>query len=147
VGIVHAHSLYASTWSAFGEPIPPIIADLGAFHKDQAIFVPRRPENEGLDQARDTVAAQFVSELGTRSILVWRNHGHWTVGNTVEAAVWRFVAYERAAKIYLAARAAGQPLVDEPSWGQDSQAREAWAYLSFLPYWDQIVAQEPDVLD
>lgn len=146
VGIVHAHSLYASTWSAFGEVIAPIIADLGAFHDDQVIFVPRRGDGDA-SADRDTIAAQFVRELGARNILVWRNHGHWTVGNTVEAAVWRFIAYERAAQIYLAARAAGQPLIDPPSWGQDPQAREAWAYLSFLPYWDQIVAAEPDLLD
>ena len=117
VGIVHAHSLHASTWSAFGEVIEPIIADLGAFYNDQVVFVPRRPESRVLADTRDTVAAQFVDELGERNILLWRNHGHWTVGQTVESAVWRFIAYERAAQIYLTARAAGQPLIDPPSWG------------------------------
>jgi L-ribulose-5-phosphate 4-epimerase len=141
VGIVHAHSLHASTWTAFGETIPPIIADLGAFHDDQVVFVPDR------DAGRDAVAAQFTAELGQRNVLLWRNHAHWTTGTTVEAAVWRFIAYERAARIYLAARAAGTPLVDVPAYNQTPEKREAWAYLSFLPYWDEIVAQEPDLLD
>lgn len=155
VGIVHAHSLHASTWTAFGEVIEPIIADLGAFHDDQVLFTPRRDNapSPAADRPadargnRDTVAAQFAEELGQRNILLWRNHGHWTVGQTVEAAVWRFIAFERAAQIYLAARAAGHPRIDAPVWNQDPQAREAWAYLNFLPYWDQIVAEEPDLLD
>jgi hypothetical protein len=117
VGIVHAHSLHASTWTAFGEVIEPIIADLGAFHDDQVLFTPRRDNapSPAADRPadtpgnRDTVAAQFAEELGQRNILLWRNHGHWTVGQTVEAAVWRFIAFERAAQIYLAAQAAAIP--------------------------------------
>jgi ribulose-5-phosphate 4-epimerase/fuculose-1-phosphate aldolase len=147
VGIVHAHSFHAKTWSAFGRPIEPIVADLAAFHDDQAVFVPDRTAGGGEAEARDAVAAQFVRALGDRSVAIWRNHGHWTVGNTVEAAVWRFIAFEQAAQVQLTALAAGQPIVDTPAAASSPEKREAWAWLSFLPYWDLVVAREPDLLD
>lgn len=36
VGIVHACSFHAKTWSAFGRPVEPIVADMAVFHDDQA---------------------------------------------------------------------------------------------------------------
>lgn len=145
VGIVHAHSFHAKTWSAFRQPVEPIIADLAAFHEDQVVFVPDR----SLDAAtgRDAVAQQFVQSLGDRNILLWANHGHWTVGNSVESAAWRFIAYESAARVQLTARAAGAPIIDPPSQLPSPDQREGWAWLSFLPYWDEIVRAQPDLLD
>jgi ribulose-5-phosphate 4-epimerase/fuculose-1-phosphate aldolase len=147
VGIVHAHSFHAKTWSAFGEPIEPIIADLATFHDDQVVFVPDRPPGQSEPEARDEVARQFVNALGDRNVLLWRNHGHWTVGDSVEAAAWRFIAYEQAARVALAARAAGKPIVDAPSRAPSHDQREAWAWLSFLPYWDLVLHDEPDFLE
>jgi L-ribulose-5-phosphate 4-epimerase len=147
VGIVHAHSFHAKTWSAFGRPVEPIVADLAVFHEDQVIFVPDRPPERTEADARDEVADQFVRALGSRNILIWRNHGHWTVGNTVESAAWRFIAYESAARVQLAAQAAGTAIVDPPARAPSAEQREAWAWLSFLPYWDQVVRDEPDLFD
>jgi L-ribulose-5-phosphate 4-epimerase len=147
VGIVHAHSLHAKTWSAFGRPVEPIISDLATFHGDQVIFVPDRPPGKTEAGARDEVAVQFVRALGDRNILIWRNHGHWTVGNSVESAAWRFIAYESAARVQLAALAAGTPIVDPPTRAPSADQREAWAWLSFLPYWDLVTRDEPDLFD
>ncbi|MFT3964514.1 MAG: class II aldolase/adducin family protein [Sphingobium sp.] len=146
VGIAHAHSFHAKTWASFGRPIDPINSDLAAFHDDQVIFTPQRPDGKSEAEGRDEVAAQFTSALGGRNILLWRNHGHWTVGTTVEAAAWRFIAYEQAARGQLAALAAGEPRFEIPS-PADPAKREAWAYLSFLPYWDLVIEREPDLLD
>lgn len=147
VGIVHAHSFHAKTWSAFGRPIEPIIADVAIFHDDQVVFVPDRAEGKSQAETWAQVAGQFARELSDRNILLWRNHGHWTVGDSVEAAAWRFIAYESAARVQLAALAAGTPLTDPPKRALSHEQREAWAWLSFLPYWDEIVRAEPDLLD
>jgi ribulose-5-phosphate 4-epimerase/fuculose-1-phosphate aldolase len=147
IGIVHAHSLHAKTWSAFGRPVDPIVSDLAAFHNDQVIFAPDRPTGKSEADSREEVATQFVAALGDRNILIWRNHGHWTVGNSVESAAWRFIAYESAARVQLAALAAGAPIVDPPARSPSVEQREAWAWLSFLPYWDLVTRDEPDLFD
>ncbi|MCI4591781.1 class II aldolase/adducin family protein [Sphingobium sp. BYY-5] len=147
VGIVHAHSFHAKTWSAFGRPVEPIVADLAVFHDDQVLFTPDRPPQKSEAEAREEVAGQFVHALGDRNILLWRNHGHWTVGNSVESAAWRFIAYESAARVQLAALAAGTPIIDPPARPPSAEQREAWAWLSFLPYWDEVIRDEPDLFD
>jgi ribulose-5-phosphate 4-epimerase/fuculose-1-phosphate aldolase len=148
VGIAHAHAFHAKTWSAFGRALPPITADAAGLHEDQAVFVPRRPEGATPDAARDAVAEQATAALGQRNILTWQNHGHWTTAHTVEGAAWRFVAFDDAARSQLLAQAAGQPIVPDtpPLAGRTPARAEVSAWISFLPLWDRIVREEPDLL-
>lgn len=149
VGIAHAHAFHAKVWSAFGRVLEPITADAALLHDDQVVFEPARPSNLPVQEGRAVVAEQAVAALGERSVLIWQNHGHWTVGDTVEAAAWRFIAFDDAARGQLAAQAAGQPIVPSAP-RKDAAARsraEAYAWLSFLPLWDRIVREEPDLLD
>jgi L-ribulose-5-phosphate 4-epimerase len=147
VGIVHTHSFHAKTWSAFGRPLPALTADALAFQDEQVVFTPDRPESQPEAEARDVVAAQFTRELGERNVLIWRNHGLWTVGDTVESAAWRFIAFENAARGQLLAQAAGQPDYHPPAVGSSAERREIGAWLSFLPLYDQVARDEPDVFD
>ncbi|GAV34819.1 Decarboxylase NovR [Roseomonas sp. TAS13] len=149
IGIAHAHAFHAKIWSAFGRVLPPITADAASLHDDQVVFEPRRPEGMEAQAARRIVAQQVVAALGERNILIWQNHGHWTTGDTVEAAAWRFIAFDDAARGQLLAQAAGQPIVPEaPTRSTASRARaEVSAWLSFLPLWDRVVREEPDLLD
>ena len=148
VGIAHAHAFHAKVWSAFGRKLDPITADAMMFHDDQVLFQPQRPDGDP-DAARAVVAAQATAALGERSVVIWQNHGHWTVGATVEAAAWRFIAFDDAARAQLMAEAAGQPIVPEaPAKTPAARARaEVSAWLSFLPLWDRVVQEEPDLLD
>ena len=95
------------------------------------------------------MAAQAVATLGERNILIWQNHGLWTVGSTVEAAAWRFIAFENAARGQLLAESAGQPIVPQiPPLSAEARPRaEVSAWLNFLPLWDRVVREEPDLLD
>lgn len=149
VGIAHAHAFHAKVWSAFGRVLPPITADAASLHDDQVVFEPRRPDGMDPQAARAVVADQAVAALGERNVLIWQNHGHWTVGSTVEAAAWRFIAFDDAARAQLVAQAAGQPIVPAaPARTEAARARaEVGAWLSFLPLWDRVVADEPDLLD
>jgi ribulose-5-phosphate 4-epimerase/fuculose-1-phosphate aldolase len=149
VGVAHAHSFHAKIWSAFGRPLDPITADAAAFHDDQVVFVPQRPTDRSMDEARAAVATQAVAALGARNVLIWQNHGLWTVGATVEAAAWRFIAFEDAARGQLMAQAAGQPIIPAtPAKSPEARAAaEVGAWLNFLPLWDRIVQEEPDLLD
>jgi ribulose-5-phosphate 4-epimerase/fuculose-1-phosphate aldolase len=149
VGIAHAHAFHAKVWSAFGQVLPPITADAALLHDDQVVFQPQRPEGMEAQAARKVVADQVVAALGERNVLIWQNHGHWTVGSTVEAAAWRFIAFDDAARGQLLAQAAGQPIVPAAPLKTASARRraEAAAWLSFLPLWDRVVREEPDLLE
>ena len=149
VGIAHAHSFHSKIFSAFGRVLDPITADAAMFHDDQVVFVPDRPKDRSEADARHQVAHQAVAELGDRNNLIWRNHGLWTTGSTVEAAAWRFIAFEDAARGQLLAEAAGTPIVPVmPALSPAArQKAEISAWLSFLPLWDRIVEEEPDLLD
>ncbi len=149
VGIAHAHAFHAKVWSAFGRVLDPITADAAVFHGDQALFQPQRPEGMDAQQARAVVAGQATEALGGRSTLIWQNHGHWTVGATVEAAAWRFIAFDDAARGQLAAEAAGRPIIPtaDARTPEACARAEAGAWLSFLPLWDRIAREEPDVLE
>jgi ribulose-5-phosphate 4-epimerase/fuculose-1-phosphate aldolase len=149
VGVAHAHAFHAKVWSAFGRPVDPITADATMFYDDQVPFEPNRPTNMDPDDARAVVAERFTEALGERNVLIWQNHGHWTVGDTVEAAAWRFIAFDDAARGQLMAQAAGQPIVPKaPAKTAEGRARaEVSAFFSFLPLWDRVIAEEPDLLE
>jgi ribulose-5-phosphate 4-epimerase/fuculose-1-phosphate aldolase len=149
VGIAHAHSFHAKVWSSFVRPLDPITADAAVFHDDQVVFNPQRPDGRSMAEGRSTVVQQAIAALGDRNVLIWQNHGLWTVGATVEAAAWRFIMFEDAARGQLAAEAAGTPFVP-PTPAKTPEARkrsEVGAWLSFLPLWDRIVREEPDLLE
>ena len=149
VGIAHAHSFHAKIWSAFGRTLDPITADATLLHGDQVLFAPQRPSGMSVEEGRDVVAGQVVATLGERNILIWQNHGLWTVGATVEAAAWRFIAFENAARGQMLAESVGHPIVPqtEPLQAAARPRAEVSAWLSFLPLWDRMVREEPDLLD
>jgi ribulose-5-phosphate 4-epimerase/fuculose-1-phosphate aldolase len=149
VGIAHAHSFHAKVWSSLARVLDPITADAAAFADDQVVFNPVRVPDKSYEEDRASVVAQCVAALGERNVLIWQNHGLWTTGNTVEAAAWRFIMFEDAARGQLMAEAVGGVVKPDPmAKSPAARARaEVSAWLSFLPLWDRITREEPDLLD
>lgn len=145
VAILHVHAFHGQAWSAFGRPIDSIIDDVAVFEDDQVVFTPEFDTSLPPEEARVQSIERFARSFD-RNVLIYRNHGHWTVGRSVEAAAWRFIAYEQAARLQLAVLATGQPFSTARPNRQTAEQREAFAALNFYPYWDRIVAQEPDLL-
>jgi len=126
VGIAHAHSFHAKVWSSLARVLDPITADAAFFHDDQVVFNPRRAAGKTYEQDRASVVAQAVAALGKR-----------------------FIMFENAAAGQLMAEAVGGVVVP-PTPGKTADARakaEIGAWLSFLPLWDKMVREEPDLLD
>jgi ribulose-5-phosphate 4-epimerase/fuculose-1-phosphate aldolase len=91
VAAAHTHSIYGRAWSTLGRLLDSITQDACAFYDDHAVF----EEYTGvvLDPAEGRNIAQT---LGAGKAIILQNHGLLTVGQSVEAAIWWFIAMERS---------------------------------------------------
>lgn len=65
-------------------------------------------------------------------------------------AAWWFIAMERTAQVQLVAMAAGTPVemdAETARFSHNEVGTPFAGWLSFRPLWDEIVKQEPDLLD
>ncbi|MGW6687417.1 class II aldolase/adducin family protein [Streptomyces sp. NPDC054961] len=102
VAVVRTQSPYGRALAALGELLAPVTREACAFYEDHALL----DEYAAADDA-----ARIAQALGPYKALVLRNHGLLTVGGSVDAAAWWFIAAERAAQVQLTARAAGKPVL------------------------------------
>lgn len=145
IAAAHSHSLYGKAWSALGRPLEPLTQDAAAFFEDHAVF----EEFSGvvLDTSE---GAKIAATLGPRKAVILQNHGILTVGHSVEAAVWRYLAMENACQVQLLAQAAGptRPMPDAVARHTAAQVGgEIGNFYAFQPYWDVVTAEEPDLFD
>jgi ribulose-5-phosphate 4-epimerase/fuculose-1-phosphate aldolase len=145
VAAAHSHSLYGKTWSTLGRLLDPLTQDSAAFYDDHALF------SDFSGVVLDTSEGEKIGRaLGPRKAVILQNHGILTVGATVEAAVWRYLALENACQVQLLAEAAGQtrPMPPEVARHTASQVGgEIGGIYSFQPYWDVVSEEEPDLFD
>jgi ribulose-5-phosphate 4-epimerase/fuculose-1-phosphate aldolase len=145
VAAAHSHSLYGKAWSALGELLEPLTQDSAAFYDDHAIF----REFSGVVLEPDE-GRKIAAVLGPRKAVILQNHGLLTVGRSVEAAVWRYLAMENACQAQLIAQAAGptKPMPPEVARHTAGQVgTEVGGIFAFQPYWDVVSEEEPDLFD
>jgi ribulose-5-phosphate 4-epimerase/fuculose-1-phosphate aldolase len=145
VAAAHSHSLYGKAWSALGQLLEPLTQDSAAFYDDHSIF----EEFSGV--VLDTSEGEKIAKaLGHRKAVILQNHGILTVGQSVEAAVWRYLALENACQVQLLAQAAGKtrPMPDDVARHTAGQVgTEIGGIFAFQPYWDVVSEEEPDLFD
>lgn len=145
IAAAHSHSLYGKAWSALGRLLDPLTQDAAAFYDDHALF----EEFSGV--VLDTSEGEKIARaLGPKKAVILQNHGILTVGQTVEAAVWRYLALENACQAQLLAEAAGptKPMPPEVARHTASQVgTEIGGVYAFQPYWDVVSEEEPDLFD
>ena len=145
VAAAHAHSLYGKAWSALGRLLDPLTQDSAAFYEDHALF----EEFSGV--VLDTSEGEKIAKaLESRKAVILQNHGILTVGQSVEAAVWRYLALENACQVQLLAEAVGatKPMSDAVARHTASQVgTEIGGLYAFQPYWDVVSEEEPDLFD
>lgn len=145
VAAAHTHSTYGKAWSSLGRLLDPLTQDACAFYKDHALF------DDYTGVVLETEEGDRIAQaLGDNKAAILRNHGLLTVGATVEAAIWWFIAFDNAAHAQLLAEAAGKPVIldDRIASLTASQVGSARSgLLGFQPLWDVIVAAEPDFLN
>jgi ribulose-5-phosphate 4-epimerase/fuculose-1-phosphate aldolase len=145
VSAAHSHSLYGKAWSALGRMLDPITQDACDFYGDHSLY----DDFNGV--VLDTEEGKRIAHaLGGTKAVILRNHGLLTVGQSVEEAAWWFIRMERCCQVQLLAEAAGTPtLIDDASARQvyavEGDAASGW--FTFQSLYEQMVADEPDLLD
>jgi len=143
--VAHAHSVHGRSWSSLGRHLDPITQDACAFFKDHVLF-------DGYDGPAVTVEEgdEVARTLGTAKAAILKNHGLLTVGHSVEACVWWYVSMERSCHAQLMAEAAGRPTLipDEIALAtQGIQGNPDIGWFNFLPLWEMISNEKPDLFD
>ncbi|MBM7244293.1 class II aldolase/adducin family protein [Rhodococcus fascians] len=145
IGAVHAHGLHGKAFSSLHRLLQPITQDACAFYQDHALY----DEYHGVALDAEE-GVRIAAALGTNKAVILSNHGHLTVGTSVEAAVWWYVSMERSMQAELAACAAGDPVVlHDKIAAQTFEAvgvdKAGWfAYSTII---QSIAAAEPDIFD
>ncbi|THA69211.1 class II aldolase/adducin family protein [Streptomyces sp. A0958] len=136
VAVAHTHSVHGRALAALGELIEPITQESCAFYEDHALYDAYTgvvvDEDEG---------CRIAAALGGRKAVILRNHGLLTVGDSVDAAAWWFLALERSCRIQLAARAAGKPVLIEHRDAvatREQLGSDLVAWINYQPLWRRI---------
>ncbi|WUS98750.1 class II aldolase/adducin family protein [Streptomyces sp. NBC_00708] len=136
VAVAHTHTEHGGALAALGEPVEPITQESCAFYEDHALYDAYTGVVVDEDEGRRIAAA-----LGGRKALILRNHGLLTVGDSVDAAAWWFLALERSCRIQLAARAAGKPVPIEHRDAvatREQLGSDLVAWINYQPLWRRI---------
>ncbi|GAB4514004.1 MAG: hypothetical protein Kow0047_25740 [Anaerolineae bacterium] len=102
-GIVHTHSPYATAFAALGRPIPVYLTAIA----DE--FGGPIPCGGFALIGSEAIGKVVVESIGDSPAVLLKNHGVFTVGPTVEAAVKAAVMVEDVARTVWIALQLGQP--------------------------------------
>lgn len=119
--VLHTHSLHGTAVSAQAEGLRPI-------SQQAALVLPRLAYHayEGL-ALRDAEKARLVEDLGSRNLLILRNHGLLACGRSAAEAFNGMYLLEAACRIQVLAQSGGAVLVEVPQPivdGMPQQSRE-----------------------
>lgn len=145
VAAAHSHSRCGTTFASLGRLLPPITQEACAFYGDHAVL----QAYGGI--ASDLSEGDLIAQaLGDKKAVICRNHSHFTVGTSVDEAVFWFLRMERAFEQYLLATAAGSPVeIDDATARltarQVGSHRAGW--FAMQPLMDKVIAEQPELLD
>ncbi len=146
IAAAHSHSMYGRTFSSLGKPLKMITQDHTMFFNDVAMC----SEGSGAVVLDASVGRAMGEALGAKKALIHQNHGLITTGGSVDAAVWWFIALERCCQSQLLAESAGTPIEIPEHLCEDgfkAQGNDLAGWFQFQPFWDELVAREPEFLD
>ena len=134
--------MHGKAWSTLGRLLDPITQDSCTFYGSHSLYA----DFNGvvLDEAE---GKRIAVALGPHKAVILQNHGFLTVGASVEEAAWLFITADATAHAQLLAEAAGTPALIRDEVAAPLGRSRAFGGFSFRPYYDEIVAEQPDLLD
>ena len=144
VAAAHSHSVYGKAFSSLGIPLAPITQDSCVFYEDHRVITAQGGAVVFDVEAGRELAANFP----TGKAAIHQNHGLFTVGQSVDEAVFWFVAMERSCQAQLAAMAAGTPKLiphDLATYTREQTGYPLAGWFSFQPLWQEICRTDPEL--
>jgi ribulose-5-phosphate 4-epimerase/fuculose-1-phosphate aldolase len=141
--VCHTHSLHGKAWSSLGRVLDPITQDSAVFFEQQAVITTPRV---ALNEAQGT---EFAVGFGDNRVAIQVGHGLFSTGLTVDEAAWWFITMESSCQAQLLAEAAGTPILWDPDEARMIVAAlgtPLFGWASFQPFWDDVIASDPDLL-
>lgn len=145
VAAAHSHSRHGAAFASLGIALPPTSQEACAFYGDHAVL-----EAYGGIASDVSEGDLIAGALGQGKAVICRNHAHFTVGHSVDEAVFWFLRMDRAFEQYLLAAAAGTLVeIDQNTARMTSKQigshRAGWFALQ--PLADKVMAEQPDVVN
>lgn len=137
--VIHLHSHYVSVMAATGRPVGLYNVGSVVFHEEQAFLAD--------DGTRPPVQGHRVVEaLGSRSVLLVKNHGAILAGTDLETTTGLAILLEAAARYHLEASAAGatELPVEEAIRGKGSYHRHVVPNL-WQSHYRRLSRTDPDL--
>ncbi|XDG05665.1 hypothetical protein ABKA04_005280 [Annulohypoxylon sp. FPYF3050] len=145
----HAHSVYGKAFSCFGRPIEMLYQDALRFYNDLAVY-PRYGGTVLTAEEGDRIAKALGPTC--RSVIL-QNHGMITCGRTVDEAAFLFIALDRCCHAQMLANAAACPgfekkyiAEEQAEFAHKKSGNSNKMWLAFQPYYDQVVNEDPSLL-
>lgn len=147
---VHNHSVNGVAWSCMNRLLDPISQDSLAFYEDHALFDYGGPAIDEVQGMKLDEGDQVAKALGRRKAIILKNHGLFTVGETMDEAAFWFILMDRSCKVQLMCEAAGTPTLIPHELAQKiakpfGSPLSGWFH--FKPFYERIVDAHPDVLE
>ncbi|HBX68430.1 MAG TPA: L-ribulose-5-phosphate 4-epimerase [Chloroflexi bacterium] len=102
-GMVHTHSVYASTFAVLGEPIPACLTAC-------AMLGGEIPLGGYAPIGGEAIGQEIIDKIGRAKAIVMQNHGVFTIGSSAPEATKMAVEVEEIAKITHLAMMRGKPI-------------------------------------
>jgi ribulose-5-phosphate 4-epimerase/fuculose-1-phosphate aldolase len=146
IAAAHAHSVYGKAFSSLGIQLDPLTQDSCAFYENNVVIA----DHGGAVVFEESAGRDFAEAFGQNRAAIHQNHGHFTVGATVDEAVFWFVCFERCAQAQLAAMAAGTPKHiphESAVYTRENAGNAMTGWMHFQPLWQEICRTDPDLFD
>lgn len=146
VAAAHSHSPYGKAFSSLGIPLAPLTQDACIFYGDHTVI----SEQGGAVVFEVEAGRELAAKFPTGKAAIHQNHGLFTVGQTVDEAVFWFISMERSCQAQLMAMAAGDPIEIRDEYASYTQQQTGFplaGWFSFQPLWQEICRTDPDLFD
>ncbi|MEO6570307.1 MAG: class II aldolase/adducin family protein [Ilumatobacteraceae bacterium] len=146
IAAAHSHSPYGKSFSSLGIPLAPITQDSCIFYNDHVVIT----EHGGAVVDDIGAGKDFAACFPTGKAAIHQNHGLFTVGSSIDEAVFWFVTMERSCQAQLMAMAAGTPIEIRDEYASHTLAAAGSPFagwLSFQPLWQEICRTDPELFD
>ena len=132
IAAAHAHSVYGMAWSALGRPLDPITQDACDCSSSRTTPCARKVAVRW--SSRRPPPRRWRQGSAPHKATIHRNHGLFTVGQTVDEAAWWFITMERSCQAQLLTEAAGTPLLIDDEGARSTRQFTASPYSGWLSF-------------